>query len=255
MTWPTTSAANGDGYVGTSTVPRGTVPSAPVPCHAAGMEYTPLDLLTGPETYERLSLDARRRFDTEWESALAAAEKDFDGEALVLLVCRWWLVAGGDPARAAYTRSEWMEMCAPVAVRGGSLAPRCPRTAAAGLFDVLAADERVELAEAWARACREAVVVRDWHGLWGVVAEAYDDAHRTDANNVALRVQAAASATCGDVPSDDGRRRLRSLRGPRPVRPAARVNARRVPGMLRDGAYVARGQGRRPREGLRPGAR
>ncbi|MEV0648166.1 hypothetical protein AB0I28_23165 [Phytomonospora sp. NPDC050363] len=142
------------------------------------MEYTPLDLLTGPETYERLVDDAREAFDAEWDAALAAAERDFDAEALVLLVCRWWLVSGGDPLRADFTRAEWSRMCEAAGTREGSLAPRCPRTAA-GLLDVLDLDERVELAEAWVAACRAAVAPRDWHGLWEVVTEAYDAAHVT----------------------------------------------------------------------------
>lgn len=142
-------------------------------------EYTGLDVLTGAETYERLSFEDRRAFDGEWELALTAAERDFDLEPVVLLVCRWWLASGGEPGRAAYTRESWIEDRQSTWTGRGSIPPRCERTAPA-LVDVLDTDARVGFANEWVRACREAIVLRDVNAVSTVFSIAYEKAHYTN---------------------------------------------------------------------------
>lgn len=145
------------------------------------MEYTVFDLVRGPETYERLSWEQRAAFDVEWQVALGVARLDPDLEPLMALVLHWWVLAGGEESRAAWTRAHYEERMRPATREGWySRESLFARTAAGVLAAFSGAAERGEWLLAWDRECGEAAVSRDWHGLWVLIADGYASAHLTD---------------------------------------------------------------------------
>ncbi|WP_285663354.1 DUF6247 family protein [Actinorhabdospora filicis] len=130
------------------------------------------EILTGAETYQRLDATGREAFDGEWAQVLHVAAVDLDLEPLVLMVCRWWIAAGGGGTRAQATRAEFDLMRLPRAVNGLSGAPPCGRTATE-IAGVLPDEQRWEFEAAWGAECRDAVGARDWNGLWSLTSAWY----------------------------------------------------------------------------------
>ncbi|GLZ78064.1 hypothetical protein Afil01_28710 [Actinorhabdospora filicis] len=131
-----------------------------------------MEMLTGQETYTLLNAGDRELFDTEWRQALALAAKDFDLEALMLMVCRWWITAGGDPARAESTRTDYARMSAPQRLTGlsGPVIACTPKAVREALTD----EQAWEFEASWEATCRgETLDTHDWNPLNQLTAAWY----------------------------------------------------------------------------------
>ncbi|GLZ78067.1 hypothetical protein Afil01_28740 [Actinorhabdospora filicis] len=151
-----------------------------------------MDMLYGPETFERLEWEQRPVFDGEWQAALDVAARDLDLSPLVLLVCRWWCATGGDAARAGRTRTEFARWSQRRKLQGNAVSgPAVCECSGPAIYDVLTVDERAALLASWESAIGEAGVRRDWGGLWGVIRAAYVQTQTTDADRAVLATEMA----------------------------------------------------------------
>lgn len=159
-----------------------------------------MENLTGAETYARLTPWQRDQFDAEWRELLYIAERDFDVEPLVRMVCRWWLTSGGDTETARATLLDFQERSSrrsvtAVGVSGGSTVPlRGP-----DVFSALGEPERVRMEEAWQAAILDAGESRDFGRLAGVVLTWWVELRTTEEDRAMLAgevrcVEAAVAA-------------------------------------------------------------
>lgn len=154
-----------------------------------------MEMLTGQETYTHLNPEDRELFTTEWRQALALAARDFDLEALMLMVCRWWVGSGGDAARARSTKTDYYRMSAGQRLAGlsGPVIDCTPQAVREALTD----EHAWEFEAQWEAVCRgEALDAHDWNPLSQLLAAWYRLTQTTERDRerdatLTARVQAA----------------------------------------------------------------